>query len=54
MPFLILSNMESGPWEKMKQADEQTNSLFDKRKQEFSAHERVVMYMIGHPRSKDD
>lgn len=38
-PFLILANMESGPWEKMKYAKmNKETPLFDKRKQKSSAH----------------
>lgn len=53
-PFLILANMESGPWEKMKLGkDKQRNPSLTKESRNFQHTKEILMSMVGYSRSKD-
>lgn len=54
-PFLILANMESGPWEKMKLGkDKQRNPSLTKESRNFQHMKEILMSMVGYSRSKDE
>lgn len=54
-PFLILANMESGPWEKMKlDKDKQRNPSLTKESRNFPHTKEILMSMVGYSRSKDE
>lgn len=54
-PFLILANMESGPWEKLKLGkDKQRNPSLTKESRNFQHMKEILMSMVGYSRSKDE
>lgn len=54
-PSLILANMESGPWEKMKLGkDKQRNPSLTKESRNFQHMKEILMSMVGYSRSKDE